>query len=85
MYATAFLLRVSALRDSFRGRAALQLELIALRHQLPTMKRTLAAAFAAADQSPALGAPIPSKLAVVGRTFERNDNTCLASDTGNVM
>jgi transposase InsO family protein len=39
MYATAFLLLLSALRDSFRGRAALQLELIALRHQLVTMKR----------------------------------------------
>jgi len=40
MYATAFLLLLSALRDSFRGRATLQLELIALRHQLATMKRT---------------------------------------------
>jgi transposase InsO family protein len=40
MYATAFLLLLSPLRDSFRGRAALQLELIALRHQLATMKRT---------------------------------------------
>lgn len=40
MYPTAFLLLLSALRDSFRGRAALQLELIALRHQLATMKRT---------------------------------------------
>ncbi len=40
MYATAFLLLLSALHDSFRGRAALQLELIALRHQLTTMKRT---------------------------------------------
>ncbi len=39
MYSTAFLLLLSALRDSFRGRAALQLELIALRHQLVTMKR----------------------------------------------
>ena len=40
MYATAFLLLLSALRDSFRGRAALQLELIALQHQLATMKGT---------------------------------------------
>ncbi len=39
MYATVFLLLLSALRDSFRGRAALQLEFIALRHQLATMKR----------------------------------------------
>jgi hypothetical protein len=39
MYSTAFLLLLSAVRDSFRGRAALQLELIALRHQLVTMKR----------------------------------------------
>ncbi len=31
MYATAFLLLLSALRDSFRGRATLQLELYALR------------------------------------------------------
>ncbi|MCH8138068.1 MAG: hypothetical protein IH926_03800, partial [Proteobacteria bacterium] len=40
MYAILFLLLLSALRDSFRGRAALQLELIAVRHQLATMKRT---------------------------------------------
>ncbi len=40
MYATAFLLLLSALRDSFRGHATLQLELIAVRHQLATMKRT---------------------------------------------
>ncbi len=40
MYATAFLLLLSALRDSFRGRATLQLELIAVRHQLATMMRT---------------------------------------------
>jgi transposase InsO family protein len=40
MYATFFLLLLSAFRDSFRGRAALQLELIALRHQLAAMKRT---------------------------------------------
>ena len=40
MDATAFLLPLSALRDSFHGRVALQLELIALRHQLGTMKRT---------------------------------------------
>ena len=39
MYATAFLLLLSALRDSFRGRATLQLELIALRHRLATMKK----------------------------------------------
>ena len=40
MHAILFLLLRSALRDSFRERAALQLELIALRHQLATMKRT---------------------------------------------
>jgi len=40
MYAILFLPLLSALRDSFRGRAALQLELIAVRHQLATMKRT---------------------------------------------
>ena len=39
MYATAFLLLLSALRDSTRGRAALQLELISLRHRLATTKR----------------------------------------------
>ena len=39
MHVTAFLLRLSALRDSFPGCATLQLELIALRHQLATMKR----------------------------------------------
>ena len=33
MCATAFLLLLSAIRDSFRGRAALQLELIALLHR----------------------------------------------------
>jgi putative transposase len=37
MHVTAFLL-LSALRDSFRERAVLQLELIALRHQLATMQ-----------------------------------------------
>ncbi len=40
MHAILFILLFSALRDSLRGRAALQLELIALRHQLATMKRT---------------------------------------------
>ena len=39
MYATLFLPLRSALRDSFRGRAARQLELNAVRHQLATMKR----------------------------------------------
>jgi len=39
MHAILSLPLLSALRDSFRGRAALQLELIALRHQLATMKR----------------------------------------------
>ena len=34
-----FLLPLSALRDSFRGRATLQPELIALRYQLATTKR----------------------------------------------
>ena len=38
MYTIA-LLPLSALRDTFRSRAALQLELFALRHQLATMKR----------------------------------------------
>ena len=37
---TIVLLPLSALRDTFRSRAALQLELFALRHQLATMKRT---------------------------------------------
>ena len=36
---TIVLLPLSALRDTFRGRAAHQLELFALRHQLATMKR----------------------------------------------
>ncbi len=41
MHAILFLLLLllSALGDSFRGRAALQLELIAVRHQPATMKR----------------------------------------------
>ena len=39
-HAILFLPLLSALRDSFRGRAALQLELIAPRHRLATMKRT---------------------------------------------
>ncbi len=39
MHATLFFLLLSAFRDSFRGRATLQLELIAVRHQLATMKR----------------------------------------------
>ena len=40
MYAILFLPLLSVLRDSFRRRAVLQLELIAVRHQLATMKRT---------------------------------------------
>ena len=36
---TIVLLPLSALRDTFRSRAVLQLELMALRHQLATMKR----------------------------------------------
>ena len=36
---TIVLLPLSALRDTFRSRAALQLELFTLRHQLATMKR----------------------------------------------
>ncbi len=36
---TIVLLPLSALRDTFRSRAPLQLELFALRHQLATMKR----------------------------------------------
>ena len=40
MYASSFVPIVSALRDTIRGRATLRLELIALRHQLATMKRT---------------------------------------------
>ena len=40
MYAMILLLILSVLRDSFRGRAALQLELLALRHQLATLERT---------------------------------------------
>ena len=40
MYSILFLLLFSALRDSFGGRVALQLELISVRHQLATMKRT---------------------------------------------
>ena len=39
MYSILFLTLLSALRDSFRRRAALQLELIAVRHQLATMTR----------------------------------------------
>ena len=39
MYAMVLLPLLSALRDTFRGRAVLQLELLALRHQLATMKR----------------------------------------------
>ncbi len=40
MYAIAFLSFLSAFRDSFRGRAVLQLELLALRHQIATLERT---------------------------------------------
>ena len=39
MHAILFLLLLSALLDSFRGRAALQLDFIAVRHQPVTMKR----------------------------------------------
>ena len=39
MYAIVLLPFLSALRDTFRGRAVLQLELLALRHQLATIKR----------------------------------------------
>ena len=39
MYSILFLTLLSALRDSFRRRVALQLELIAVRHQLATMTR----------------------------------------------
>ncbi len=39
MHAIVLLPLLSALRDTFRGRAVLQLELLALRHQLATMKR----------------------------------------------
>jgi putative transposase len=40
MYAIVILPFLSAFRDSFRGRAVLQLELLALRHQVATLKRT---------------------------------------------
>ncbi len=40
MYTIALLAILSILRDSFRGRAELQLELLALRHQLATLKLT---------------------------------------------
>ncbi len=40
MYAIILLPFLSVLRDTLRGRAALQLELLALRHQLATIKRT---------------------------------------------
>jgi hypothetical protein len=40
MYAIVLLPFLSALRDTFRGRAVLQLELLALRHQLATLERT---------------------------------------------
>ncbi len=39
MHTIVYLL-LSELRDTFRSRVALQLELMALRHQLTTMKRT---------------------------------------------
>ena len=39
MYAIAFVSFLSAFRDSFRGRAVLQLELLALRHQIATLER----------------------------------------------
>lgn len=40
MYAIVLLPFLSVLRDTLRGRAVLQLELLALRHQLATVKRT---------------------------------------------
>ncbi len=40
MYAIVLLPFLSMLRDAFRGRAVLQLELLALRHQLATIKRS---------------------------------------------
>ncbi len=40
MYAIVLLPFLSVLRDTLRGRAVLQLELLALRHQLTTIKRT---------------------------------------------
>ena len=40
MYAIVLLPLLSVLRDTLRGRAVLQLELLALRHQLATIKRT---------------------------------------------
>jgi hypothetical protein len=40
MYAIVLLAFLSALRDTFRDRAVLQLELLALRHQLATLERT---------------------------------------------
>ncbi len=40
MYALVLLPFLSVLRDSFRGRAVLQLELLALRHQIATINRT---------------------------------------------
>jgi transposase InsO family protein len=40
MYAIVILPILSLLRDTFRGRSVLQLELLALRHQLATVKRT---------------------------------------------
>jgi hypothetical protein len=40
MYAIVLLPFLSVLRDTFRGRAVLQLELLALRHQIATINRT---------------------------------------------
>jgi hypothetical protein len=40
MYAIAFLSFLSAFRDSFRGRAVLQLELLALRYQIARLCQT---------------------------------------------
>ena len=40
MYAIVLLSLLSVLRDTFRGRAVLQLELLALRHQIATINRT---------------------------------------------
>ena len=40
MYAIVLLSFLSVLRDTFRGRAVLQLELLALRHQIATINRT---------------------------------------------
>jgi hypothetical protein len=40
MYAIVVPPFLSAIRDNFRGRAVLRLELLALRHQMATLERT---------------------------------------------